>query len=163
MKTKQQIVKEFQKLVNKKRTKKEEVFLRIEQTNLELEDLFKQLKVRVRVLNYGKSKTYKSLDKILLINFMLLYELCPNKIKDFNMKIKCLLNCKKQHFKNRVNERGGKLKWIFYFIFSNLINVNVDINGKLYIYKYKNIKMLVRNNQLQTYINKSIPRKKCQI
>ncbi len=51
----------------------------------------------------------------------------------------------RQHFKNRLKKRKGKL---FYFLFSKVI----DKKDSCLIWKYKNNLYFTENNKLQTYI-----------
>lgn len=73
------------------------------------------------------------------------------------MKLKALINKKRNHFTKRVKLRKGKLRWIWYFILSRKADDFINRSGqKSQVYKYKKIIFFVTENQLQTYIDKRI-------
>lgn len=63
----------------------------------------------------------------------------------------------RQHFKNRLKERGGSL--IYLFLAKRVKNQFLRQDG-VKIYKYKNHIYFIQNYKLQTYINKLIPKSK---
>lgn len=72
------------------------------------------------------------------------------------MKLKILLNKKRQHFLNRLKKRNGN---ILYFLFSKVVdkkNVYDKEGGECLVWKFRNHYFLTQNNKLQTYINKSL-------
>lgn len=71
------------------------------------------------------------------------------------MKLLYLFN-QRQHFKNRLHQRNGSILW---FLFSKVIDKKQVQDGRkdeCLVWRYKNHIYLTQNNQLQTYIKKSI-------
>lgn len=61
----------------------------------------------------------------------------------------------RKHFKNRLKQRKGN---IFYLLFAKKLPNKYKRQDGVKIYKYKNHIYFIQNYQLQTYINKLIPR-----
>lgn len=72
------------------------------------------------------------------------------------MKLKILLNKKRQHFWNRLQLRGGN---IIYFLFAKIVDKKQTLDkktGECLVWKFRNHLFITQNNQLQTYIKKNI-------
>jgi len=66
-----------------------------------------------------------------------------------------LFNKKRQHFKNRLKLRKGR---IIYLLFAKRLPNKYKRQDGVKVYQYKNHIYFIENNRLQTYINKSISR-----
>ena len=74
-------------------------------------------------------------------------------------KLKILLNKRRDHYNKRIIQRHGST---LYFLLARFVGKRYSYpqsTGECFEYRFKQHVFLVQDNQLQTYINKSISRK----